>query len=92
MKVRAILSKKSITAGITIPTFKLYYRAIPTKKSMALAQNRHEDQWNRIEDPDMNPHDYIHLSFDKGSKTINGERTASLTNAAEETGYLHAEN
>jgi hypothetical protein len=36
---------------------------------MVLAQNRYEDQWNRIEDPDMNPHNYAHLIFTKAPKT-----------------------
>jgi hypothetical protein len=37
---------------------------------MELAQNRYEDQWNRIGHPDMNPHNYTHLIFDKESKNI----------------------
>jgi hypothetical protein len=33
-------------------------------------KNRHEDQWNRIEDLDMNSHRYAQLIFDKGTKNI----------------------
>jgi hypothetical protein len=29
-----------------------------------------EDQWNRIEDPDMKPHNYYQLVIDKGAKNI----------------------
>ena len=33
-------------------------------------RGRQANQWNRIEDPEMNPHTYGHLIFDKGAKTI----------------------
>jgi hypothetical protein len=32
--------------------------------------DRQVDQWIGIEDPEMNPHSYCHLIFDKRAKTI----------------------
>jgi hypothetical protein len=36
-------------------------------KNTVLAQNKHKDQWNIIENPEIKPRSYSHLTFHKGA-------------------------
>ena len=37
---------------------------------MVLVQNRHTEQWNRIQSPEVNPNTYDQLIYDKGGTYI----------------------
>jgi hypothetical protein len=67
---KIILNSKRTSGGITMPDLKLYYRAIVIKTAWYLYRDRHVDQRSRIEDPEMNPHTYGRLIFNRGAKTI----------------------
>ena len=86
-----MLKKKTKAGVITIPNFKLYYKAVIIKTVLSWHKDRHSGQWNRIENPEIDPQTHGQLIFDKQERISNGIKTVSSASGAGKTGKRHAE-
>ena len=73
-----MLKKKTKAGGIIIPDFKLYYKAAIIKTIGYWHRKGHTDQWNRIENSEMDPQLCGQLIFDKAGKNIQWKKRQSL--------------
>jgi hypothetical protein len=64
-----------------------YIRDLVIKTTWCLHKNRHENQLDRLENPDTNPCNYSHLSFDKGAQNMHWRKDSHFKNGAGETDF-----
>ena len=73
-----------------MPDIKIHYEAAAIKTVWYWHENRHINQWNRIESPKINPHFHSQLIFNKGGRCIKWSKNSLFDIGVGRTGMVHA--
>ena len=65
-----IQKKKNKIGSLTHPAFKTDYQDTIIKTVWYQHKDRHIGQWNRIESPEINPHMYGQIIFNRDTKRL----------------------
>ena len=85
------MNNKRTAGDIIIADLKLYYCAIVTNTALQGHKNKHVEQCNKTEDPEINTQTYGHMVFDKAAINTHWERAELSTKGAGKIGRLHVE-
>lgn len=88
-KIRTVntVLKKNKLGGLTLPNFKIYYRATVIKTECYCQKSRQMEQWNRIENSEITPTKIAKWPLTKKQRQSSGERIAISTSGAGITGH-----
>ena len=85
LQIAKTILKENKTRGLIFSDFKTYYKVTSNQKAWYWHKDRHLEQWNRIDSPEINPHIYGQRILTRVSRPFNGERTVFSANGAGKT-------